>query len=1386
VKLTQRSVESSGAMPDGQSTSEASPVLAILHALHAEGRLSPVEVARTLEELHVDVERFMPDLQRALGIAFVDRVLQELAPIKRDLRDLTSAWFGDDEAILRRLARISEPERALVLADPALMAALGDALDHAAMKVALDDDHLRAPLVERLRLALGGWGTTDETYLFASIESASSAEIRAAAEPVVRDRVDADLSGEELDRWRGTLARGLVAAGDPRLAFQQCLGDGWVRRARLQWIGDRVAQRRVLDEVIATDDERAAAAFESYWDDEAEAPVETVARLPLSELRVRHDELRGLPDAHARRPLWNRPLSNLAPEISAVDPLGGPTQLTRLELHVAKQFASGVVGTAVSVAQAWDIGAAWINDALGTSHGNAGELVAAPLTELTARRLAPDPALADSFLATTLPRTFGNLLAFIATGGAAGAAGGSVMATNLLVGAAAGGASQFQAAQSKGADLTSARAAFTAGLLLGLTDAVPVGRMLDRLDQISGGAATRLILGFVRTGTEELMQEFLQTFADSVIARVIYDENQTLGGAVHEALESGAAAGISSMLFHLVAMVVRPRVRVAATAPTAEIPQLDAGRVEAPQLEAPQLEAPQLAQREAPQSEAPQRAAPQPEAGVTSSASPDPSVRATPSVVLSAAALREQTITEFVKYTRSQADWSLHDQSSDRVRLQELLQELLRDPAVAYALGPFRVEDVLAIDPSDRPALQKYADGVHSPAARSTAKLAPVDTLARAVELGRVVPRLEAAVGGGGVLYHITAARSVEHLIDAGRVDEFVAYAASGRPQWNAENGSEIRSFLLMPPGFFPLVEGLPDMRNPHHFELAALQRLMSDRAGGGAPGRPLSVIIHSGMDHNAAFHHDPQLTAAIVDNPNRVIMIEGEETLGAIEAKLEGLAAAHGAPHVEQLMLAGHGQSRRIKLAGRPQLGEKRGNPAVVAEMSPLDLDENAEETARFCETVMSVMGGTESRIVLNACLTASNAISIDPAGVDPQEQIQTQLRERGSLANAVRAIAGATGPQVVGANASFPTGASYLDDRGRFDIMWPESATDEGDPALTATDRLEYIRHGREPVGVVRAVVERWAPPIAGQAPWLSALEERLGRPSTTWNGDIITAALHYIRDHASDASAIAALVPSVHEISHVGYYADAHVEGILKVLPEHRDALFSAVTQNPLWASRPLPPIAIYQVWGRSDRSKLDALVAHLDAVTLSPTVVQQRLDWGFLAGDEIAYMLPLERATSPSPGQLRIACANAVSERPAPAAIAFLRAATVGGEFPSQLRIAELSGSEDAVLAAIGLGSNTTTTARDANIDADRDGINEQWVERTARFGIAHDRGEVRVHAGPAASTLELGMLRPGQRVFIHGTVNGWCAIELDGQTGYVEEPSLVAATASPAS
>jgi hypothetical protein len=136
--------------------------------------------------------------------------------IKADLRQAMKGWGCDDNAIIARIQSATAAEMQSVLADAALINELKGEMSRANLLRALD--LLAAPVTQKLRLAMNGWGH-DEAYIFRTLNAASPAELAAvAADNALVAKLKDELSRASmiqiLDRINFPLARKIAFAMD--------------------------------------------------------------------------------------------------------------------------------------------------------------------------------------------------------------------------------------------------------------------------------------------------------------------------------------------------------------------------------------------------------------------------------------------------------------------------------------------------------------------------------------------------------------------------------------------------------------------------------------------------------------------------------------------------------------------------------------------------------------------------------------------------------------------------------------------------------------------------------------------------------------------------------------------------------------------------------------------------------------------------------------------------------------------------------------------------------------------------------------------------------------------------------------------------------------------
>ena len=187
-------------------------------------------------------------------------------------------------------------------------------------------------------------------------------------------------------------------------------------------------------------------------------------------------------------------------------------------------------------------------------------------------------------------------------------------------------------------------------------------------------------------------------------------------------------------------------------------------------------------------------------------------------------------------------------------------------------------------------------------------------------------------------------------------------------------------------------------LRNYHRFEAVALLTLAGNWTDT-SKARPLTLILHTPLDHNVVFHHDPALTATITNANNLTLMIEGATSLAGASSLLQPIAHQYGQHgRIDQVMLAGHGESRALDIAGDATMGtDAQGNPEVQEHFDDVDLDGNRPATEAFFRELLNNMDPAgRRRILLNGCLTASNDVWVNDSAATPAEQqIQNQLKQ-------------------------------------------------------------------------------------------------------------------------------------------------------------------------------------------------------------------------------------------------------------------------------------------------------------------------------------------------------------------------------------------------------
>lgn len=390
-----------------------------------------------------------------------------------------------------------------------------------------------------------------------------------------------------------------------------------------------------------------------------------------------------------------------------------------------------------------------------------------------------------------------------------------------------------------------------------------------------------------------------------------------------------------------------------------------------------------------------------------------------PTHLKDAAALKSMTAGAFLSYANKQADWALQlsdpKAGEDKDLLIELLSFMRSDPSHAVGLGTFEVNELVTAisfkDASEMEDIKRYCEArVGKRPTVDLEEAAPdVDTAFRwGTDLSLLHSQFDAKQ-----LKTIMEQEQLKMFSEHSLVVPFMNYANSCKPVLHADKGAETQSYGLMhtldgvdPASYAGQFSDPIYVRNFHRFEADVLDELKANQANK-SKTLPVTLVVHSSLDHNGAFHRDPEMTRLFTGYKGQrlTLMIEGRESLGQITAQIPTLAKEYGVDDkLDQVLIAGHGDARSMEMAGSVEWvkGEKKYSTEDI------DLDEKRKrrgketETEKLLDAIVEAMptdddvagGRDKGRIVLNACLTNSNIV--DDPKVAPGERKKKRQEKR------------------------------------------------------------------------------------------------------------------------------------------------------------------------------------------------------------------------------------------------------------------------------------------------------------------------------------------------------------------------------------------------------
>jgi len=755
--------------------------------------------------------------------------------------------------------------------------------------------------------------------------------------------------------------------------------------------------------------------------------------------------------------------------------------------------------------------------------------------------------------------------------------------------------------------------------------------------------------------------------------------------------------------------------------------------------------------------------------------------------------MMHMTITQFVAYVQSQSDWFTNPALTEdqRERIRTLLLFINDDIAAIFGYAGMWYVDMLINqvtgEESDHnaEALRTYASAMaasHTPFLMSS----NARSMRTAIAMGADMIKLRREFQDYVLQDALNEAQFLRlHLL--GVVDDVIRYHrdASQTPTFQATEGMDFDSFISFNrengrnPLFYESTALRGRIRNFHRFQKRALDKLV-DNYGDTSKSKPLTLILHSALDHNGAFHRDAHLTAVITAHTSRMLtlMIEGFEHLSDYQSRVGPLATTYGQNNlIDQVMFAGHGNAQIIQMAGsirQDQDPSRAGHIEEVDEAIRVNSNDpalNDAATMSLLREVRSFManpangtGGMSphNRVVFNACLTGSNRVAdAVTAGDVPgaQTEITEFIRTHPSLSMFMQQLGGPS-LQSVGANGSFGS-VGLVDRTGQLDIL------SDDDRELTAS-KLRYTEFGTEPTGAVRAALESWASDAGATR---LAMERRVARTANGWDAILIKKAYQIIiAQYMTDAEHFRLVGEAVELLSEMKFESIAHVgnqtlqafQG-MDGLGINTDAgnLIDAVLHTAE-GHDPGVTLALLQVWMTVDATKQADFMSSVGSRTCNQMVVY--VDIAFLESKGLMNTLLTGAATDAA--KLRLALLGILGDNDNAAARTYLNSLLQGNHFRAGTNVAAALGGATTELAVLTkLGAFVAPGAPQmANIHTDGAAHNTVFVERLNTPGTISNPYGAPVREAPDGSAAELAWLNENDPVAIVGSTGNWYAID----------------------
>ena len=779
---------------------------------------------------------------------------------------------------------------------------------------------------------------------------------------------------------------------------------------------------------------------------------------------------------------------------------------------------------------------------------------------------------------------------------------------------------------------------------------------------------------------------------------------------------------------------------------------------------------------------------------------------------------------DFKEYTNLQADWFVEPSltGADRSDLWKLLFKTRTDSPVLAGVGDLPISDLITVTDAQWIDLETYCRGCDS--GSHTVRIRPAGPLADRIILGSTLRILENGIPGNVLEATVTEAQLKKIQTDV-LLLPLMAYLLSFHPHLQENVGSaaglaggvksetQLLLDFIKAPGMLPFLPLFGKVRNLHRFAPDALTQLVNNFADF-SHSKPVYLILYSGHDYNSAFLRSQSLFENLLKNRSKlVLMLEGQGSIQDIIDKVPTIAKDYGQPdagkvnRIAQVMIAGHGSSRSVELAGTgaPTVNDQG---EVIYNTESLNLDNNAAKSVKLLEVLLDNMDPATARIVYAGCLVGSTEVPVkDAKGVplgaaDIQKEVNNPAKK--SLAASTRDIAAARrkgGMMVEGARASvgLSGSASLMDAAGNMHVDYTYDPTAFGIANV-------YVATGREPEGLMRAAVE-----LAAISPIVTANQLRLRNLVPAKDNWYDPVTLIFVREALNGVppggpidivkvNQLAAMAPHFF-LSLWASRSIAFFGADINVNPAISTNLYTAILALPAMAApgdlKAKQGRFIMELgWSMMNAARSANVIAYLDGrADLTTKILEQHLEIAWLnASGSSANLFPVGAGTTD--GRIRLALAWMNKDNKNADVKAFLDGlVNVAGPRPRLQAnvLAQLTNAadEDVILTVLGrlvqmippkggIGAALPAANADAFPNGRGPAMNDVRIEPNIYTATVIPPAYVlNVRTQPSMSGDPFHWLKRGEAVNVMGFVHPWAAVDINGKLGFAHKNFLSA-------